>query len=377
LTIFEQIAAYCVSAFSSGVMTFRWWQMSEERRQRGWWLYGWFCGLMLLGSCVGAVTWSAWMRVIRAVYLVFEQSSKDPAGFAVDAWWNAVFRVSYAIEFLCLSVALLMVLDRMSEKTGGNWLSKRWTIGRRIVLAAVVAGNLVGLAGNVVAAVHFDQAAKAAIAASALFAANSTFDSSEYYLLYRTEYRLALSTSSVQAHSEVAVLLLIILAFVTVGVACVRHVSYALSLLSAAGPGMAAAMGLRHRVVGAATALGRQLRQEIVGTTAVVFLTFLVRSGFSFFFGLAFALQESDKRCEQDKRENVCVSSCRNIETKLAFWMYYTPQFQLIIVLISMPLPLLVALWSTTKGKVLQQMRVNEQELASVRVGVLNSATTM
>ena len=336
-------------------MTFRWWRMSEERRQRAWRLYGWFCGLMLCGSCVGAVTWSAWMRVIQAFYL--DLSSKDPAGYAVDARWNAVFRVSYAIEFLCLSVALLMMLDRMSEKTGGSWLSKRWTIGGRILLAAVVAGNLVGLAGNVVAAVHFDRAAKAALAASALFAANSTIDSNEYFLFYRTEYRLALSTSSVQAHSEVAVLLLIILAFVAVGVTCARHVSSALSLLSAAGPGMAAAMGLRHRVVGAATALGRQLRQEIVGATAVVFLTFLVRSAFSFFFGLAFALQESDKICEQDKQ--VCDASCRNIETKIAFWMYYTPQFQLIIVLISMPLPLLVVLWSTTKGKVLQQMQVN------------------
>ena len=89
----------------------------------------------------------------------------------------------------------------------------------------------------------------------------------------------------------------------------------------------------------------------------MVFLTFLVRSAFSFFFGLAFALQESDKFCELDKQ--VCDASCRNIETKIAFWMYYTPQFQLIIVLISMPLPLLVVLWSTTKGKVLQQMQVN------------------
>ncbi len=299
------------------------------------------------------------MQVIRAIYL--DQSSKDPTGFAVEARWNAAFRASYAIEFFCLSVAKLMLLDRMSEKTGGSWLSKRWTIGGRIVVAAVVAGNLVGLAGNIIAAVHFDQAAKAADAASALFVVNSTIDSSEYFLFFRSEYRLALSTSSVQAYSEVAVLLLIILAFVAVGVACARHVSSALSLLDTAGPGMAANMGLHHRVVVAATTLGLQLRQEIVGTTAVVFLTFLVRSAFSVFFGLAFALQESDKFCELDKQ--VCDASCRNVETKIAFWMYFTPQFQLMIVLVSMPLPLLVALWSITKGKMQQKMQGHQQEL--------------
>ncbi len=343
--------------------------MGEERQQRLWRLYGWFCGLMLCGSCIGAATWAAWMRVIRGVYLDQSNTSKDPAGYADEARWNAAFRASYAMEFLCLSVAKLMVLDLMSEKMGGSWLSKRWTFGGRIVMAAVVAGNLVGLAGNIVAAVHFDQAAKAASAASALFAANSTMDSSEsreLYLFYRTEYRLALSTSSLQAYSEVAVLLIIILAFVAVGIACVRHVSSALSLLGASGTGMAAAMGLRHRVVGAATALGRQLRKEIVGTTAIVFLTFLVRSAFSIFFGLAFALQQSDNPCEPDK--TICDASCRNLETKIAYWMYFTPQFQLIIVIISMPLPLLVALWSITQGKMRQQMQVNSLELAKVKL---------
>ena len=34
---------------------------------------------------------------------------------AFSARWHAVFAVTYAIEFLCLSAAKLLVLDRMSD----------------------------------------------------------------------------------------------------------------------------------------------------------------------------------------------------------------------------------------------------------------------
>ena len=68
-----------------------------------------------------------------------------------------VFAVVYAMEFLCLSAAKLMVLDRMMEfamrKGEGVW--RRWVVGGRVVMAAVVAGNVVGLGGNVAAAVCY------------------------------------------------------------------------------------------------------------------------------------------------------------------------------------------------------------------------------
>ncbi len=43
-----------------------------------------------------------------------------------------------------------------------------------MMMAVVVLGNAVGLAGNIAAAVHLQTAAEAASTASALFAANST-----------------------------------------------------------------------------------------------------------------------------------------------------------------------------------------------------------
>ena len=53
-----QIAAFCVSAVGGGTMFWRWWRMKEEDRRRVWVLYGWFSGLMCVGSVFGAVTWA-------------------------------------------------------------------------------------------------------------------------------------------------------------------------------------------------------------------------------------------------------------------------------------------------------------------------------
>jgi hypothetical protein len=70
------------------------------------------------------------------------------------ARFRAWLAVTHAIEFFCMSVAKLMVLERMSDfvSLGAGGSSKRWAVGRKMVMDAVVAGNLVGLAGNVTAA---------------------------------------------------------------------------------------------------------------------------------------------------------------------------------------------------------------------------------
>ena len=68
------------------------------------------------------------------------------------------FYVLYALEFFCLSVAKLVVLDRMKDFVSvlrADDATRRWTVGGRIVMAAVLTGNAVGLVGNIVAAMHF------------------------------------------------------------------------------------------------------------------------------------------------------------------------------------------------------------------------------
>ena len=42
--------------------------MEEEDRPRVWVLYGWFSGLMCVGSVFGAVTWAFWMQTLVAFF---------------------------------------------------------------------------------------------------------------------------------------------------------------------------------------------------------------------------------------------------------------------------------------------------------------------
>jgi hypothetical protein len=318
-----------------------------------WSLYGRFCGLMVCGSCFGVVTWAARMMNLENGFNSNDAFSRRDF---VQHWslvaptnsWAAVFHVMYAIEFMCLSAARLMVLDRMSDFAAGQdeVARQRWAAGGRMVMAVVVLGNAVGLAANVAAAVHFQRAAEAASTASALFAANSTQLANESASLSRTEAQLSISITAVQSFCEVAVLLLIVAAFVAVGVACARVVSSKLLAVDAAS---------------ASAAAGRELRRQMVITTVVVFVTFVVRSVQSTMIALARQLQGSTRRCPGVT--TLCDASCHNVFTHINHWAGNTPEFQVTIVLVSSPLTLLVALWGMTSSQTLHAMKSKVQEV--------------
>jgi hypothetical protein len=358
-------------------MFYLWRRMGEEERQRLWRLYGWYTGLMLCGSCFGAVTWAARMMALvnnfKGDHLLREGDDQALVSIALSLSWRAIFTVSYAIEFLCLSAAKLMVLDRMSDFAApqGDGMRQRWVVWGRIVMAVVVLGNAVGLIANIAAATYFQKAAEAECTAHSLLAANNNESSSEYHEISRAESQLALSIASVQSFCEVAVLLLIIAAFVAAGLFCARRVSSALSLLDSAGPEMAAFMRMRQQVVGAAKALGRRLRREIIVATAFVFVAFALRSVFSTMSAVANRLQDPTRNCPGVF--NLCDASCFNVYTHITLWMTLTPEFQLTVVLISSPIALLVALWGMTSKSMLQLMKTGRREMALMRRDLLQT----
>jgi hypothetical protein len=211
-------------------------------------------------------------------------------------------------------------------------------------MAVVVLGNAVGFAANVAAAVHYHQAAAYMSAASALYAANNSKDGHKFRVSSRKEVQNGGFFLSMQSFCEVAVLLLIVTAFVAVGALSARRVSSRLQSVEAAASS-------------ASSATGRALRLQILGTTGFVFVSFVVRSVHSAM--LAFALQFRDvgSGCS----DNDC-DSCYNMYAHFSAWMTYTPEFQLTIVLISSPLTLLVALWGMTTRFTLQLMKSAERE---------------
>jgi hypothetical protein len=329
--------------------------MDGEVRRRVWLLYGWFSGLMLCGSCFGAVAWGASMqfRVVSS-YANSNPTITQAQHNSMNAQiysWIALFVVAYAIEFFCLSAAKLMILDRMvafaMPKREGK--SRNWVVGGRVVMAAVVAGNVVGLGGNIAAAVYYLRTVENFSAASAAFAVNNTADGSNFADLASQQSQLANSTASLQMFCEVAVLLLIIVAFAVVGAACSRRVSSAL-------PDM----------IDAAATAGRQVQRQIVGTAAFVFVTFLLRAVYSTMYALSTELQNAGNfvSCPSS---GLCDASCYNMYRLMQIWLFYTPEFQLTVVLISSPLAMIVALWGMTSDRMLLLMKSNRLQMNRMR----------
>jgi hypothetical protein len=125
--------------------------MEEEDRSRVWVLYGWFSGLMCLGSVFGAVTWAFWMQGLVANFTSGLTPGLSPAQasslFAQAEYWSAAFYVTYAIEFLCLSVSKLLVLHRMADFAvpKGDGLSRRLAVGGRVCDGSCCCGQCGGL----------------------------------------------------------------------------------------------------------------------------------------------------------------------------------------------------------------------------------------
>jgi hypothetical protein len=325
-------------------MFYLWRRMDEEDRGRVWRLYGWFSGLMMCGSCVGALAWAAEMNSLVNLFKGYDSSSQveQSSLLALSSSWHSAFQVTHAIEFLCLSAAKLTVLDRMSVFAApqGTRLQTRWAAAGRIVMAVVVLGNAVGLAANVASAVHYQRAAEAASTATAHYAANNTNDGDNFRLLEREEKKIGGSILSAQRFLEVIVLLLIIIAFALVGVLSARRVSSRLLAVDAAS---------------SAAATGRALRLQILGTTAFIFVAFLIRSVLSFMLAVAFGLRDNQKTCPGSEKFDYC-ASCYNLYTHMSGWLVYSPQFEATVVLISSPATLLVALWGMTPKSTLQLM---------------------
>ena len=109
-----------------------------------------------------------------------------------------------------------------------------------------------------------------------------------------------------------------------------------------------------------AAATGRALRLQMLGTTCFFFVTFLLRSVFSTMLAVTFQLRDADKVCQG--QIDRCNASCHNVYTHIAQWMSFTPEFQLMIVLISSPVAQIVALWGTTTKSMLQLMKGNKRD---------------
>ena len=188
---------------------------------------------------------------------------------AEAAKWQATFSVAYAVEFLCLSAAKLLVLDRMSDFAIANTNiidMKRWTYCGKVAIAVVVSCNIVGVAANIAAATIFSRAAESYVSAHSSSVSGNVVAQRDMLSQAKSQSDDARLASSVQSFCEVAALLLIVAAFALVGFLCLRR-------LHAIMCDMRASHANAIEVY--------QLRKQILTTAVFIFFTFLLRAVFA------------------------------------------------------------------------------------------------
>jgi hypothetical protein len=161
-----------------------------------------------------------------------------------------------------------MVLHRMFDFVMLGGAGQRlMTIGR-IIMVAVVAGNIVGLVGNIAASAHYERVALLLISASRDAADNNTESARQNRADAFAADERAFLVSSVQFFCEAAVLLLIVATFTVAGAASILRVRKISEVIP----------GLSGEAASAAMVAGTHLRRQVFVTTAVVFVTFLMRA---------------------------------------------------------------------------------------------------
>jgi len=345
----------------------RWKRWSKEEKQRGWALYGWFTGLSFCGSTAGALAYACRLNNLKTLYIYFDLAAPvDPSQAimqqimmqtvrAESRRWAAAHYALFPFELGFVVLAKLLVLHRVQHFAVKTSHPERWRKARLGLLGAVVLLNTLGVCGNFGAAFYYNQAGDFNVDSANAFAANSTAAGKELRDISNQKDQVASGLASIQRFSEVSVLMLIIAAFLTVGIFSAQVFASALRVLFTAkqmlGSMAGAAVEQGKQLVAEASLQGRQLQRKVLGTFVFVFMTVLVRSVFIVTYAVAQALQNVGDPCGS----SFC-DPCHNVYSHIQGWIIYTPVFQHVAVLIASPVALLVALWGMSGVRALEQI---------------------
>ena len=354
-----------MSALAHGTAFVRWKRWSEEEKQKGWALYGWFTGLSFCGSVAGALAYACRMLQLKGLFIFFDlETIVNPTLAQLQHMqsirsevrrWAASHYALFPFELGLVVLAKLLVLHRMQLCAVRTSHPERWRKARQGLLGVVVLLNALGICGNFGAAVNYNLAADFYVDSASAFAANSTAAGKELRSAGSQKDQVAGRLASIQRFSEVCVLMLIIAAFLMVGFFSSRVIASALRTLFTAQRKLVSIAGVAGeqvaQLVAAASLQGRKLRRKFVGTFVFVFITVLVRSVFTVIYAVAQALQNNGDPCAS----SFC-DPCHNVFSNIIGWILYTPVFQQVTILVASPIALLVALWGMSDVRALEQM---------------------
>ena len=179
--------ASLLCAAASGTMFAKWKQLSSHSRLRVWELYGWFCGLMFLGSMILALSIVAWAGFLVNFYAAdsnpmnsasqTERISDDmymaqvrpplpllllPRNPALQQAyrWLVVYAITSPLTLGCLVVVKLLIIHRFAKFLDPRMqlTPRRLYILGRVLVAVAVFGSTVCFCCNAAAAAYFSRA---------------------------------------------------------------------------------------------------------------------------------------------------------------------------------------------------------------------------
>jgi hypothetical protein len=342
-----QVALSAVTAAVALVRFVQWKRLDETDRDTIWRLYGVFTCLAFVGSICGVVTWSIFLVSDRLYIgaLSLGTSANDrvqrSAELGSSYELRGPFHVSKALTFLFVSLAKLMVLDRMMQftaKRAQGALVRRMGAVRRVVLGIVLVVNAVGVAATLASTPYFALAAGADSAAAAAFSKNNTAGTTlGTSLLLDAERHIRVGNTCV-AVGQVCI------------VACLLDI-----MTTFLAAGVLVAVRIREFLVGVglgkSTSSARSARYLLVQTcltVAVVFTAFLIRTAFE----IALALGAFYNLKVGSSRESCGICDpCQSDYYLLHVWIDATPEVMASVMVLAEPVTLLIALWGMTSER--------------------------
>ena len=231
------IVLFGLTAAISGALIVWYGRLDYVQKASIWVYYGNLATLACVGSVFGSIAWVARMQDTVYGFRALTLGDNDSQSlkyrlFSTSRYWGAAFYFIYPVEFFCTCVAKLLVLERMVEFISKS-LSERQKylvlIGRRVLVAIVVVGNVVLGGSLAAAAVYYMRIAAAYSDASDSFDAGDNASAMTYLNNTFAAYDMGDRSLSIQNACESIVLVFIVAVF---ALACWSCVSCATSSAS-------------------------------------------------------------------------------------------------------------------------------------------------
>lgn len=383
------VVMHVLSAAVNAYFFATWKRVDADLKSRVWRRYGWFTALSFVGSVSGLATAAAdiqfrynYNRI--AIALSYDRciqikldtdahilakldcySKELVTPFMQMLYWLSVSPVPYAIEFLCVCCANLLVIERMVDfivkgQLGGRWFS----ISARVAMLSV---TILNTANAIFMAIFSHFSFQGSSILNPLVAKLQNPDLQDIFQdFFICFFDLASPECSVSSISNAAFdkvskglnfagygsicegssLVIILVSFVVAGVLCIRRFYTGSTIRT--------------------TAVGRRnsnVRRQIFVTVITVFATFLIRCLYAAILALSRTtasihtpFDSRDRRCNNLTADSSVCSSCQELGLIVQACLWLSPWFSFTVFLLASPVTTLVALWGMTTDNLVQSL---------------------